>query len=78
MSNQPKSAVQDEILTNPGNTAYLDLDEGHITTTHTLIVENRTTLKVRKCRLSVVAGPDIGKEVVTDKRAPAYRRTPQQ
>ena len=68
MSNAPKTSGQDEILTSPGDGAYLDpFEEGHITTTHTLVVENRTTLKVRKCRLAVTGGPDTGKEVVSDK-----------
>ena len=68
MSNQPKTSGQDEILTSPGDAAYLDpFEDGHVTTTHTLVVENRTTLKVRKCRLAVTGGPDTGKEVVSDK-----------
>jgi DNA-binding NtrC family response regulator len=68
MSTDPKSEVQDEILTSPGDAAYLDsLDDSHITSTHTLVVENRTTLKVRKCRLGVTHGPDVGREVVSDK-----------
>jgi DNA-binding NtrC family response regulator len=59
---------QDEIMTSPGEAAYLDLpDEAHITATHTLVVENRTTIKLRKCRLSVTGGPDTGKEIVSDK-----------
>src|SRR4051812_28840420 len=70
MSNTPvpKEAVQDEILTSPGEATYLDpFEEAHITATHTLVVENRTTLKVRKCRLVVSAGPDSGKELISDK-----------
>jgi DNA-binding NtrC family response regulator len=68
MSNRPKDDVQDEILTNPGEVGSLDpFEEPYITTTHTLVVENRTTLKVRKCRLSISAGPELGKEMVTDK-----------
>ena len=64
----PKESPQDEILTSPGDSGHLDpLDEAHITTTHTLVVENRTTLKVRKCRVVVSGGPDTGKEVVSDK-----------
>src|SRR4051812_32819114 len=68
MSNTPKDAVQDEILTSPGESTYLDpFEEANITATHTLVVENRTTLKVRKCRLIVTAGPDQNREVVSDK-----------
>ncbi len=68
MSNQPKDSQQDEIMTSPGEAAYLDpFEEANITATHTLVVENRTTLKVRKCRLSVTAGPDTGREVISDK-----------
>ncbi len=55
-------------MTNPGEAAYVDsLGEAHITATHTLVVENRTTLKLRKCKLQVVGGPDQNKEVVSDK-----------
>ncbi len=64
----PKPANQDQILTNPGDLAHNDpFDDGHVTATHTLVVENRTTLKVRKCRLAVTAGPDLGKEFTSDK-----------
>ncbi|MBI3184499.1 MAG: sigma 54-dependent Fis family transcriptional regulator [Myxococcales bacterium] len=63
-----KEQHQDEIMTSPGEAAYLDpMEEAHITATHTLVVENRTTLKLRKCRLTVSAGPDTGKELVSDK-----------
>ena len=37
------------------------LEEAHVTATHTLVVENRTTLKLRKCRLVVTGGPDAGR-----------------
>jgi DNA-binding NtrC family response regulator len=68
MSTSPNENGQDEILTSPGDAAYLDpFEEPHITTTHTLVVENRTTLKVRKCRITVTGGPDMGKELVSDK-----------
>ena len=68
MSNQPKDSPQDEILTSPGEVGALDpFEEPYITTTHTLVVENRTTLKVRKCRLSITSGPETGKELVSDK-----------
>jgi DNA-binding NtrC family response regulator len=68
MSNVPKENPQDEIMTSPGEATYLDpFEEAHITATHTLVVENRTTLKVRKCRLTVTAGPDQTKELVSDK-----------
>jgi DNA-binding NtrC family response regulator len=75
MSTTPKDPLpppvenpQDEILTSPGEQAYLDpFEEAHITATHTLVVENRTTLKVRKCRLTVKEGPDTGKDITSDK-----------
>ena len=68
MSNQPKDSPQDEILTNPGDVSALDpFEEPYITTTHTLVVENRTTLKVRKCKLSITTGPEAGKVLVSDK-----------
>ncbi|MHB8873989.1 MAG: sigma 54-interacting transcriptional regulator [Myxococcaceae bacterium] len=63
-----KDPLQDEIMTSPGEAAYLDaLEEGQITATHTLVVENRTTLKLRKCRITVTGGPDTGREAVSDK-----------
>src|SRR5688500_6637995 len=63
-----KDPQQDEIMTSPGEATYPDpLEEAHITATHTLVVENRTTLKLRKCRLSVTNGPDSGKEIISDK-----------
>ncbi len=59
---------QDEILTSPGELGGESLDdEALLKATHTLVVENRTTLKVRKCRLRVSEGPDIGKEIISDK-----------
>ncbi|MBX7101825.1 MAG: sigma 54-interacting transcriptional regulator [Myxococcaceae bacterium] len=69
MTSTPKDpSQQDEIMTSPGEATYLDpFEEAHITATHTLVVENRTTLKVRKCRLTVTGGPDQGKELVSDK-----------
>ncbi len=67
MATPPRSG-QDEILTSPGDLADLEpVEEAHVTATHTLVVENRTTLKVRKCRIAVTGGPDAGRELVTDK-----------
>ena len=56
-------------MTSPGDGTGLNAfeDIGSHTATHTLAIENRTTLKVRKCRLVVSGGPDLGKEVNTDK-----------
>ena len=48
------SSDPDEIMTLPGDLP----SEGP---------EVRTTLKVRKCRLAVIGGPDAGKELVSDK-----------
>ncbi|MBI5546443.1 MAG: sigma 54-interacting transcriptional regulator [Deltaproteobacteria bacterium] len=56
---------QDEILTNPG-----DLGEppaAELTSPRTLIVQTRTTLKVRKCRLTITAGPGAGRELASEK-----------
>src|SRR5437870_11850248 len=44
-----------------------DRDTSGEHTGHTLVVEKRTLLKLRKCRLLVQSGPDAGKEVVTEK-----------
>src|SRR5262245_59425954 len=43
------------------------LESVKFNTTHTLVVENRTTLKLRKCRVAVIAGPDNGRQIVSDK-----------
>jgi DNA-binding NtrC family response regulator len=68
MSTPPKDGHQDEILTSPGEGAWLDpFEPHHITTTHTLVVENRTTIKVRKCKIAVSSGPDTGREIISDK-----------
>ncbi len=66
MSNKPPHP--DEIMTHPGEDAEVEPgEELHITATHTLVVESRTTIKLRKCRLTVTAGPDIGKEAISNK-----------
>jgi DNA-binding NtrC family response regulator len=56
---------QDEILTNPGEGENGEKKE--VTHSRTLVVETRTTLKVRKCRLVIKDGPGLGKELVTEK-----------
>jgi DNA-binding NtrC family response regulator len=55
---------QDEILTNPGDS---DGTRPEATHSRTLVLETRTTLKVRKCRMVIKEGPGQGKEVVTEK-----------
>jgi DNA-binding NtrC family response regulator len=64
-----QSRHPDEISTNPGQEVAFDslADDLPAHTQHTLVVENRTTLKVRRCRLTVTGGPDAGKELVTEK-----------
>jgi transcriptional regulator of acetoin/glycerol metabolism len=58
----------DEIMTSPGDIALgSDAPEAQISVTRTLIVEDRTTLKLRKCKLAATLGPDTGKEIITDK-----------
>lgn len=54
-------------VTSPEERLPLIPKEAQITATHTLVVENRTTLRLRKCRLLIQAGPDAGKEVVSNK-----------
>ena len=52
--------------TQPGKRVFgLYADEEH--TGHTLVVETRTSLKVRRCRLVVQTGPGAGHEVVSEK-----------
>ncbi len=62
---------EDEIVTNPG-TGEIPHDADvapvdHVTATRTLVVETRTTLKVRRCRLEIVQGPNTGKVLVSEK-----------
>jgi DNA-binding NtrC family response regulator len=58
----------DEIMTSPGDVALgSDSPEAQISVTRTLIVEDRTTLKLRKSKLAATLGPDTGKEIITDK-----------
>jgi len=58
----------EEISTNPGQeNAYDSLDELPANATRTLVIDSRTTLKVRRYRLNVIAGPDAGIELVSDK-----------
>jgi DNA-binding NtrC family response regulator len=58
----------DEIMTSPGDVALgSDASDAQLSVTRTLVVEDRTTLKLRKCKLTVTAGPDTGKGIVTDK-----------
>ncbi len=59
---------QDEILTNPGDSAGSEPHPGeHLTSPRTLIVDTRTVLKVRECRLSVVSGAGSGREIISEK-----------
>jgi DNA-binding NtrC family response regulator len=65
-----KNQHPDEINTSPGEGEIidsLDPEAGPGSSMQTMVVENRTTLKLRKCKLAVTAGPDAGKEVSTDK-----------
>jgi DNA-binding NtrC family response regulator len=56
----------DEILTNPGD-HLVEPPAAELTAPRTLVVETPTTLKVRKCRLVVVAGPGAGAELSSEK-----------
>jgi DNA-binding NtrC family response regulator len=58
----------DEILTHPGESPQAELVEAlRMRTVQTMLVEHRTRLKVRKCRLQCTEGPDAGKDMTTDK-----------
>ncbi|HYO59191.1 sigma 54-interacting transcriptional regulator [Archangium sp.] len=67
-SNEPHP---DDILTNPGenglDSIVAPLNGGVGSGTEVLVLEARTTLKLRKCRIQVSAGPDEGKSLVSDK-----------
>jgi DNA-binding NtrC family response regulator len=63
-----KDPHPDEIMTSPGDVALgSDSPEAQLSVTRTLIVEDKTTLKLRRSKLAVTAGPDTGKEIITDK-----------
>ena len=58
----------DEILTNPGDLSLDSASQARSAAEPaTQVVEPRTTLKLRKCRLQVTVGPDEGRAVVSDK-----------
>ncbi len=60
----------DEIMTSPGDAVVPDPlvpERLHVTQTRTIVVDDRTTLKLRRARLAVVQGPDAGLEIFTDK-----------
>jgi len=61
----------DEILTHPGSEDDLEpsgpFEGTNVTATRTLVVETRTTLKIRRCKLEVIAGTGSGQHLVTEK-----------
>jgi DNA-binding NtrC family response regulator len=67
----PKEQHPDDVLTNPGENGLDSVvapPDGAIGSgTEVLVLESRTTLKLRKCRIQVSAGPDEGKSLVSDK-----------
>ncbi|MFL5358591.1 sigma 54-interacting transcriptional regulator [Archangium sp.] len=67
----PHEPNPDDVLTNPGENGLDSLvappDGGPGSGTEVLVLETRTTLKLRKCRIQVTAGPDDGKSLVSDK-----------
>ena len=67
----PKEPHPDDVLTNPGENGLDSIvapPDGAIGSgTEVLVLESRTTLKLRKCRIQVSAGPDEGRSLVSDK-----------
>ncbi|QRK13663.1 sigma 54-dependent Fis family transcriptional regulator [Archangium violaceum] len=67
----PHEPHPDDILTNPGENGLDSIvappDGGAGSGTEVLVLETRATLKLRKCRIQVTAGPDDGKSLVSDK-----------
>ncbi|MFY0583243.1 sigma 54-interacting transcriptional regulator [Cystobacter fuscus] len=60
----------DDILTNPGENGLDSVvapEAGAGAGTEILVLEPRATLKLRKCRVQVTAGPDEGRSIVSDK-----------
>ena len=66
MSSPIQNYNPDEILTNPGD-SLLEPPASELASPRTLIVETRTTLRVRRCRLVVVSGPCTGAELTSEK-----------
>jgi DNA-binding NtrC family response regulator len=65
-----KAPHPDEIGTNPGPAAEFGAEPRGESPGHTLVlgqVNTVTTVKLHKCKLQVVSGPDEGRSVVTDK-----------
>ncbi|HEY0093760.1 MAG TPA: FHA domain-containing protein, partial [Archangium sp.] len=66
-----KDAHPDDILTNPGENGLDSIlvppEAGAGSGTEVLVLEQRTTLKLRRCRVQVSAGPNEGKTLVSDK-----------
>ena len=68
----PTDSHPDEILTHPGEEddevfPLESLENTSVTATRTLVVETRTTLKIRRCRLEIIAGAGLGQDLVTEK-----------
>ncbi|ATB30339.1 sigma 54-interacting transcriptional regulator [Melittangium boletus] len=61
----------DDVLTNPGDSgldSVLIPEAGGVGSgTEVLVLQPQTTLKLRRCRLQVTAGPDEGRSLVSDK-----------
>ncbi|HEX8822316.1 MAG TPA: sigma 54-interacting transcriptional regulator [Archangium sp.] len=66
-----KEPHPDDILTNPGedglDSILVPPEGGAGSGTEVLVLEQRATLKLRRCRVQVSAGPDEGKSLVSDK-----------
>jgi DNA-binding NtrC family response regulator len=68
----PLADHPDEILTHPGEEEsdpfpLEPLEVSTVTATRTLVVETRTTLKIRRCKVEVIAGVGVGQNMVTEK-----------
>jgi DNA-binding NtrC family response regulator len=59
---------ENEFSTDPGEpVTRTGTERVEITHSRTLVLETRTMLKVRKCKLAVREGPGAGKEIITEK-----------
>ncbi len=67
----PQSPHPDDVRTNPGETGLDSVaatpDGGAGSGTEVLVLERRATLRLRRCRLQVTAGPHEGRALVSDK-----------
>jgi DNA-binding NtrC family response regulator len=67
MTSPSRTLHPDEILTSPCDEGSLPGPDDNVSASHTLVVQTRNLLRVRKCKLTVLDGPDAGREFVSER-----------